>query len=149
MRAEAKAYTVFTVRSQAQSLERTRAVSPSGDGAGTVSFRTANQRVPCVEMVRCGVAQYEAKGEVRHRPESGRDVKTEYSGRTTSLDPAMLVVLKAWRQESRFAENSDWVFASNPEDRPTALVLSVGLDCFHKGSKGCGHRHFRYAYDAS
>jgi integrase len=40
------------------------------------------------------------------------DVKTEYSGRAMSIDPAMLMVLKAWRQETQFAGDGDWVFAS-------------------------------------
>ena len=40
------------------------------------------------------------------------DCKTEYSGRTMAIDPAMLAVLKAWRQQSQFAANSDWIFAS-------------------------------------
>jgi len=29
-----------------------------------------------------------------------------------SIDPAMLMVLKAWRQETQFAGDGDWVFAS-------------------------------------
>ena len=40
------------------------------------------------------------------------DCKTEYSGRTMAIDPAMLAVLKSWRQQSQFAANSDWIFAS-------------------------------------
>jgi len=40
------------------------------------------------------------------------DVKTEYSGRAMNIDPAMLVVLKTWRQETQFSADSDWVFAS-------------------------------------
>jgi integrase len=40
------------------------------------------------------------------------DVKTEYSGRAMSIDPAMLVVLKTWRQETQFSADGDWVFAS-------------------------------------
>ena len=39
-------------------------------------------------------------------------VKTEYSGRGMTIDPAMLAVLKAWRQETEFAGEGDWVFAS-------------------------------------
>ena len=39
-------------------------------------------------------------------------VKTEYSGRGMTIDPAMLAVLKTWRQETEFADNSDWIFAS-------------------------------------
>jgi integrase len=40
------------------------------------------------------------------------DVKTEYSARDMSIDPAMLAVLKAWRQETKFAGDGDWIFAS-------------------------------------
>ena len=40
------------------------------------------------------------------------DVKTEYSGRAMRIDPAMLMVLKAWRQETQFADDGDWLFAS-------------------------------------
>jgi integrase len=40
------------------------------------------------------------------------DVKTEYSGRAMNIDPAMLQVLKGWRQETQFSADSDWVFAS-------------------------------------
>jgi integrase len=40
------------------------------------------------------------------------DVKTEYSGRAMSIDHAMLAVLKVWRQETQFAGDGDWVFAS-------------------------------------
>jgi integrase len=40
------------------------------------------------------------------------DVKTEYSGRAMSIDSAMLVVLKTWRQETQFSADGDWVFAS-------------------------------------
>jgi len=29
-----------------------------------------------------------------------------------SIDPAMLMVLKAWRQETQFADDGDWLFAS-------------------------------------
>ena len=40
------------------------------------------------------------------------DVKTEYSGRAMSIDPAMLMVLKTWQHETQFAGDDDWVFAS-------------------------------------
>ena len=40
------------------------------------------------------------------------DVKTEYSGRAMAIDSEMLTLLKAWRQQSQFAGNSDWIFAS-------------------------------------
>jgi integrase len=29
-----------------------------------------------------------------------------------AIDPAMLAVLKAWRQETEFSGNGDWIFAS-------------------------------------
>ncbi len=40
------------------------------------------------------------------------DVKTIYSGRMMSIDAEMLAVLKAWRQTTKFASESDWIFAS-------------------------------------
>lgn len=40
------------------------------------------------------------------------DVKTEYSGRAMSIDHEMLMVLKSWRQETEFAGETDWIFAS-------------------------------------
>lgn len=40
------------------------------------------------------------------------DVKTEYSGRAMSIDPAMLLVFKTWRQEAEFSADGDWMFAS-------------------------------------
>jgi hypothetical protein len=41
------------------------------------------------------------------------DVKTEYSRRAMSIDPAMVMVLKAWRQKTQFSADSDWGFASS------------------------------------
>jgi integrase len=49
------------------------------------------------------------RGIVRQRVD---DVKTIYSGRMMSIDADMLAVLKSWRQETEFAADSDWVFAS-------------------------------------
>ena len=40
------------------------------------------------------------------------DVKTIYSGRSMSIDADMLAVLKSWRQQTEFAADSDWIFAS-------------------------------------
>lgn len=40
------------------------------------------------------------------------DVKTIYSGRMMSIDAEMLAVLKSWRQQTKFAADSDWIFAS-------------------------------------
>ncbi len=40
------------------------------------------------------------------------DVKTIYSGRMMSIDGEMLAVLKSWRQQTKFAADSDWIFAS-------------------------------------
>jgi integrase len=40
------------------------------------------------------------------------DCKTEYSGRTMAIDSAMQDVLKAWRQQTQFAADTDWIFAS-------------------------------------
>jgi integrase len=40
------------------------------------------------------------------------DVKTIYSGRVMSIDAEMLAVLKAWKQTTQFASETDWIFAS-------------------------------------
>ena len=40
------------------------------------------------------------------------DVKTIYSGRMMSIDADMLAVLKSWRQQTEFAADGDWIFAS-------------------------------------
>jgi integrase len=40
------------------------------------------------------------------------DVKTIYSGRAMSIDADMLAVFKNWRQQTQFAADSDWIFAS-------------------------------------
>jgi integrase len=39
-------------------------------------------------------------------------VKTEYSERQLPVDPAMLMVLKAWKQTTQFSAQEDWLFAS-------------------------------------
>jgi len=49
------------------------------------------------------------RGIVRHRI---GDVKTIYSQRKMAIDTVMLEALKAWKQRSQFAADSDWVFAS-------------------------------------
>ena len=40
------------------------------------------------------------------------DVKTIYSGRTMSIDGEMLAILRRWRQQTEFASDGDWIFAS-------------------------------------
>ena len=40
------------------------------------------------------------------------DVKTVYSSRTMAIDTDMLAVLKSWRQQTQFAADGDWIFAS-------------------------------------
>jgi integrase len=40
------------------------------------------------------------------------DVKTIYSGKLMSIDAQMLEVLKAWKQNTRFFSEEDWMFAS-------------------------------------
>jgi integrase len=49
------------------------------------------------------------RGIVRQRV---ADVKTIYSDRMMSIDADMLAVLKAWKQTTQFASESDWMFAS-------------------------------------
>lgn len=50
------------------------------------------------------------RGIVRQRVD---DVKTIYSARPLSISPDMLEVLKAWRQNSQFSSDEDWIFASS------------------------------------
>jgi integrase len=38
--------------------------------------------------------------------------KTIYSGRVMSIDADMLAVFRNWRQQTQFAADSDWIFAS-------------------------------------
>jgi integrase len=40
------------------------------------------------------------------------DVKTVYSSRMMAIDAEMLAVLKSWRQQTQFAADGDWIFAS-------------------------------------
>jgi integrase len=40
------------------------------------------------------------------------DVKTIYSGRLMSIDAEMLAVFKNWKQQTQFAADGDWIFAS-------------------------------------
>jgi integrase len=40
------------------------------------------------------------------------DVKTIYPGRVMSIDADMLAVFKNWIQQTQFAADSDWIFAS-------------------------------------
>ena len=49
------------------------------------------------------------RGIVRQRVAA---VKTIYSGRMMSIDAEMLALLRAWRQETEFASEDDWIFAS-------------------------------------
>jgi integrase len=68
----------------------------------------------CLGLKWCDVDWLDGKlrverGIVRQRV---GDVKTIYSGRMMSIDAEMLTVLKAWRQETQFASESDWIFAS-------------------------------------
>ena len=40
------------------------------------------------------------------------EVKTEYSERPLSLDPALVGLLRRWQQQTEFKAQSDWVWAS-------------------------------------
>jgi integrase len=66
------------------------------------------------------------------------DCKTEYSGRAMSIDPAMLAVLKAWRQETQFAANGDWIFASPLQLGRLPWSYPHVLRVFHKAAANAG-----------
>ena len=66
------------------------------------------------------------------------DCKTEYSGRTMAIDPAMLAVLKAWRQQSQFASESDWIFASPCKLGRLPWSYPHILQAFYKAGKDAG-----------
>jgi integrase len=86
---------------------------------------------------------------------SGRvdEVKTKYSKRLMPVDPALAVVLAAWKQKTVFSQPSDWIFANpqlggklpyNPWNaqqrylRPAAAAIGLG--------KGIGWHTFRHTY---
>jgi integrase len=66
------------------------------------------------------------------------DVKTEYSGRPMAIDPAMLEVLKAWRQQTEFATTSDWIFASPVQLGRLPWSYPHVLRVFTKAGKDAG-----------
>ena len=49
------------------------------------------------------------RGMVRNREDT---VKTVYSARTMSVDAEMVAVLEAWKSNTQFPAESDWIFAS-------------------------------------
>ncbi len=66
------------------------------------------------------------------------DVKTEYSGRTMAIDPAMLAILQAWRQQSEFAASNDWIFASPCKLGRLPWSYPHILQVFYKAAKNAG-----------
>ena len=66
------------------------------------------------------------------------DCKTEYSGRTMAIDPAMLNVLQAWRQQSQFAAESDWIFASPVKLGRLPWSYPHILQVFYKAGRDAG-----------
>jgi integrase len=66
------------------------------------------------------------------------DVKTIYSGRTMSIDAEMLAVLKAWKQTTQFAFESDWMFASPSKIGRLPVSYPWVWQMFQKAGTGSG-----------
>ena len=59
-----------------------------------------------------------------------------------TIDPAMLLVLKAWRHETEFCWHQRLNLCKPGEPRALVLVLSVGLAGVPQAGSGCGDRQF-------
>lgn len=66
------------------------------------------------------------------------DVKTVNSERTLYVDTEMLNALKAWRQETQFAEQGDWVFASSVKLGRLPYSYTGVLHVFQKAAAKAG-----------
>jgi integrase len=86
------------------------------------------------------------RGIVRNRVD---DVKTIYSGRKMAIDAEMLEALKAWRQQTEFANNHDWIFASPAKigrfrwsyDTVRRHFLQAGADIERLGTHSMRHTY--------
>jgi integrase len=61
--------------------------------------------------------------------------KTQGSGKSIKVAPELLDRLRAWKQCSQFADDSDWIFSSPQKARQTALQLHRG--CAHQPEGRC------------
>ena len=75
------------------------------------------------------------RGIVRQRVD---DVKTVYSRKQMSIDPELRVILKAWKQNSQFSAEDDWVFASPVKLGRLPWSYPYILRLFHRAAKNAG-----------
>ena len=75
------------------------------------------------------------RGIVRQRVD---DVKTIYSQKQMSIDPELLVILKAWKQNSQFSAEDDWIFASPVKLGRLPWSYPYILRLFHRAGKNAG-----------
>ena len=70
------------------------------------------------------------------------DVKTRESNRTMSIDGALLVVVKAWRQLTPFRDEGDWIFASPVKHGKQPISYTFVWEQFERASREAGIPHF-------
>ena len=66
------------------------------------------------------------------------DVKTIYSQKQMSIDPELRAVLKAWKQNSQFSADGDWIFASPVQLGRLPWSYPYLLRAFHKAANVAG-----------
>jgi len=66
------------------------------------------------------------------------DVKTVYSQKQMSIDPELLVVLRAWKQSSKFGGEADWLFASPAQLGRLPWSYPYILRMFQRAAKRAG-----------
>jgi integrase len=79
------------------------------------------------------------------------DVKTRYSAKPLPIDPDLAEILLAWRRQSQFVADSDWVWASPAMagEKPyfyTTLLKVVQDAATKAGLDGVGWHTFRHSY---
>jgi len=69
------------------------------------------------------------------------NTKTDESQRKMAVDPAILGVLKAWKQRSPFADSNDWIFASPASNGrlPWSYAQVWDYYCYASRDAGIGH----------
>jgi integrase len=66
------------------------------------------------------------------------DVKTINSERAMSIDPELLTVLKAWKQNTQFRADGDWMFASPVKIGRLPFSYTGVLDAFQRAASESG-----------
>jgi integrase len=66
------------------------------------------------------------------------DVKTVYSQKQMSIDPELVVMLKAWKQSSQFSGEGDWLFASPAQQGRLPWSYPYILRRFHRAANSAG-----------